>query len=105
MIDLRDEAFLRGDRSGAYARLRSEAPVLRVTADRDEAWLVSRYVDVQTLLRTRQSRVQPLGEDAPGWLDKGPALRRLKANLAQTDDPVHERLRSILQRLFLPRSV
>lgn len=106
MIDVNDEAFLRGDRSEVYARLRHESPAHRITTDDgQELWLVSRHKDVQAIARLAEGRVQPPGLDAPAWISTGPALQRLRANLAQTDAPIHTRLRSLLGPLFVPRQV
>ncbi|MGE4240981.1 cytochrome P450 [Ramlibacter sp.] len=103
MIDLKDPAFLAGDRSAGYADLRARAPVYRVP-DTD-TWLLSRHADVQLVLRKAEGRVQPPGTDAPPWMQPGPGLERMKANLAQTDDPIHARLRSVVGPFFVPRNL
>ncbi|MDL5159706.1 cytochrome P450 [Actinomycetospora termitidis] len=103
MPDLDDPAFLVGDRAEAYRALRDEAPVLRIGASEDEVWLVSRHEDVQAVVRTTSARVQPPGQDAPGWMPEGPARRRLRANLVQTDRPIHTRLRGVVGALFTAR--
>lgn len=100
MPDLDDPEFLTGDRAETYRTLRDEAPVLRID---DDTWLLSRHEDVQAALRTTSSRVQPEGQDAPGWMPEGPARRRLRANLAQTDRPIHTRLRGVVGALFTAR--
>jgi cytochrome P450 len=102
-VDLDDPVFLSGDRSATYRRLRDEAPVFRL-GDGDEAtWGVSRYADVVAIMRDPGGRMQPVGVDAPDWLGDGPALRRLRANMAQTDRPVHTVLRGLIAPLFTAR--
>ncbi|MEJ2867724.1 cytochrome P450 [Actinomycetospora sp. OC33-EN08] len=101
--DLDDPAFLTGDRSAAYRMLRDEAPVLRTGEPGYETWILSRHEDVQAALRTTTARVQPDGQDAPAWMPEGPARRRLRANMVQTDRPVHARLRGVVGPLFTAR--
>ncbi|VTU22903.1 Vitamin D(3) 25-hydroxylase [Variovorax sp. PBS-H4] len=109
MIDfkqLNDPVFLQGDRMPVYRQLREEQPALELLdQERQPFWLVSRHADVQALLRQPEARVQPPGMDTPAWLAPGPAMDRMKANLAQTDAPVHTRLRKLLSPLFMPRRV
>jgi cytochrome P450 len=103
MPDLEDPAFLTGDRSGAYRALRDEAPVLRIGEPGAETWLLSRHEDVQVVLRSTSTRMQPDGQDAPGWMPEGPARRRLRGNMVQTDRPIHTRLRGVVGPLFTAR--
>ena len=106
MIDFNDSAFLSGDRTTAYARLRQQAPVWHMGDDNGAGtWVLSRYADVQAVLRMPTGRVQPAGMDAPPWIAQGPASERLRANLAQTDAPVHTRLRGVIGPFFLPRKM
>lgn len=102
-VDLEDPAFLAGDRSTTYQRLRDDTPVLRLGDGGREDWIVSRHADVQAIMRNPGGRMQPLGIDAPPWLVDGPALRRLRANMAQTDQPVHRQLRGLVAPLFTGR--
>ncbi len=102
-LDLDDPAFLTGDRSAAYRTLRDEAPVLRTGEPGEETWLLSRHEDVQAALRATSARMQPHGQDAPSWMPDGPARRRLRANMVQTDRPVHARLRGVVGPLFTAR--
>ncbi|GAA4836730.1 cytochrome P450 [Actinomycetospora corticicola] len=99
--DLEDPEFLVGDRSAGYRALRDDAPVLAL----GDTWLVSRHADVQAVLRTPTGRMQPPGQDAPAWMRPGPALRRLRANMVQTDRPVHDRLRHVVAPLFTAHHV
>lgn len=103
LVDLDDPAFLSGDRTASYQRLRDESPVMRLGDDSHTTWVVSRYSDVQAIMRTPSGRMQPVGIDAPPWLGDGPALRRLRANMAQTDRPVHSLLRGLVAPMFTGR--
>lgn len=106
LIDFESPAFLTGDRMAAYARLRGEAPVWPITDSQGKpAWVLSRHADAHAVLRAPGSRVQALGEDAPPWLQDGPALDRLRGNISQTDGPLHQRLRGVLGSMFIPRKV
>ncbi len=109
MIDFHDPDFLRGDRTAVYDRLRAEHPVWHMPQDANpqepDTWVVSRHADVEALLRLAGTRVQPAGLDAPAWMAEGPARQRLRANLAQTDAPVHHRMRGVLGPLFIPRRI
>lgn len=109
MLDFNNPEFLSGDRTAAYDRLRTEQPVWQMPAgsypEAPDTWVLSRYVDVQALLRLAETRVQPPGMDVPPWIDEGPTSERLRANLAQSDAPVHTRLRSVLGPMFIPRRI
>lgn len=104
-IDLADPDFLVGDRTAAYTELRRTSPVARIDMGGEIAYLVSRHEDVRNLARRPETRVNPEGITAPPWLDNGPGRDRLRANLAQTDAPIHTRLRGVLAGQFLPRRV
>lgn len=101
--DLHDPAFLVGDRHEAYRLLRDTAPAIPLGDGGGAPWVVSRYVDVQAVLRDTTSRMHPAGVDAPAWMGSGPAARRLRANMVQTDRPVHTRLRGVVGPLFTAR--
>lgn len=95
----------------AYARLRAEAPVVRITfADKKPAWLVTRYADVaaalkdarlaknpfRTLTREEQARNLP-------WIPK--FIRPLMTSMLDQDPPDHTRLRALVLKAFTPRTV
>ena len=97
-----------------YRRLRTEAPVCRVTLpDRQMAWLVTRYDDVVAVLKDERFAKNPfrvLSKEqlaTSPWLVK--LLRPLFMPLAQTmlnlDPPDHTRLRALVQQAFSPRLV
>lgn len=106
MINFNDKEFLCGDRSAAYAQLRQQAPVWHMGSENGTStWVLSRYADVQAVLRMPAGRVQPPGMVSPPWIEEGPARERLRANLAQTDAPVHTRLHSVIGPMFIPRKI
>lgn len=104
-IDLDDPAFLGGDRTAAYTAMTTEAPVARVDMGGQEVFLAFRHADVAAISRLVDARVRPLGELAPAWMGSGPTSERLKANLAQTDAPIHTRLRQVVGPMFIPRRI
>jgi cytochrome P450 len=105
-IDLTDPEFLTGDRTSAYKRLRESGAAIRLAHGPDfDTWVLSRHADAREILRLPRGRVQPVGTDAPAWLEQGPALDRLRANLVQLDDPGHARLRKLVGPMFIPRRV
>jgi cytochrome P450 len=102
-VDFGDPIFLAGDRREIYRRLRDESPAFLVGPAGQQTWIVSRYADVQKVLLDPAGRMHPAGIDAPPWMPEGPARVRLRANLVQTDRPVHTRLRGVLGPLFTVR--
>jgi cytochrome P450 len=95
-----------------YARLRAEAPVYRVTTGRlgkRGAWLITRYADVQSVLKdprfTKNPRSHVLAEGA-GRQPWSPAfLRPLERNMLDLDPPDQTRLRALVHKAFTPRLV
>lgn len=90
-----------------YARLRSEQPVccvkLTVLPRIREAWLVTRYDDVVSVLKDPRfakdrahSRVRP-------WFP--PFVRPLQHNMLDQDEPDHCRLRGAVYKAFTPAMV
>ncbi|TCK21128.1 cytochrome P450 [Pseudonocardia endophytica] len=104
-LDLTDSGFLTGDRHDEYRALRDGGAVLVVGEPDAPTRLITRYDDVQAVLRDTSGRMQEAGQDAPPWMEHGPALRRLRANMVQTDRPVHTRLRGVVAPLFTGRRV
>jgi cytochrome P450 len=95
----------------AYARLRQEAPI--AWSPRWNAWIVSRYADVDVSLRDKENlsnenRQALLFDDmAP---EQREALAKLRHYYAQkdvigSDPPDHTRMRGLVQKAFTPRTV
>ncbi|AKT36884.1 cytochrome P450 family protein [Chondromyces crocatus] len=94
-----------------YARLRAEAPVMRIVfGDKKPAWLLTRYDDVaaalkdprlaknayRTLTPEEQAKAMPW---TPGF------LRPLTTSMLDQDPPDHTRLRTLVHKAFTPRAV
>ncbi|QIY53720.1 cytochrome P450 [Streptomyces sp. RPA4-5] len=84
-----------------FARLRHDAPLARVTMPYGgQAWLVTRYEDVRTVLGDRRfSRAATLGRDVPRLV---PLVQRVSSILT-LDPPDHTRHRRLVSRAFTPR--
>ena len=107
--NLADPRF-KADPHPFYARLRAKVPVYRVRlADRQSAWLVTRYDDVAATLKDQRlakdrSNAAPVGRRRrepwmPGF------VRPLTRNMLDLDEPDHTRLRALVHRAFTPRLV
>jgi cytochrome P450 len=108
-VDIASPAF-KSNPYPFYARLRSEAPVHRVTLpDRQSAWLVSRYDDVAAALkdeRFAKNKLVAMTADQAAkqpWIP--PIFRPLARNMLDLDPPDHTRLRTLVNRAFSPRLV
>ena len=85
-----------------YARLRSEAPVYRITALNRPLWLVTRYDDVLRVLKDERF--------ANDWSPRMPWVllrfaRPLTRGMLNRDPPDHTRLRTLVHKAFTPRLV
>ncbi|MCX5196161.1 cytochrome P450 [Streptomyces sp. NBC_00249] len=92
----------------AYARMRDADPVY--FHEPLNAWLLSRYEDVDLLLRDRRTsadRVGPLLAEAPPELHEEAALlgRFLGDWMIFADAPEHTRLRGLMTRTFSARAI
>ncbi|MEV6971949.1 cytochrome P450 [Kitasatospora sp. NPDC093806] len=85
-----------------YAELR-ERPLIRIRMPYgDDAWLVTRYEDVRTVLADpRFSLAAAMGEDQPRMRP----VARTGAGLFSTEPPEHTRLRALVAREFSARRV
>lgn len=81
--------------------MRHEAPLARVTMPYGgQAWLVTRYEDVRTVLGDRRfSRAATLGRDVPRLV---PLVQQVSSILT-LDPPDHTRHRRLVSRAFTPR--
>jgi len=107
-VDLFDPAF-NANPHPTYRRLRSEAPVCRVPLpDRREAWLITRYDDVLSVLRDQRrfstramlSQTGELPALSPGARN---VMSLFDLFMSSNDPPDHTRLRTLVQRAFTPR--
>ncbi|HKR60004.1 MAG TPA: cytochrome P450 [Pyrinomonadaceae bacterium] len=92
------------------ARLRTSEPVHRTTLpDKTPVWLLTRYEDVNALLRderftkNRRSALTPDQLRTLPWTP--PMFRPLERNMLDLDPPDHTRLRSLVHKAFTPRLV
>jgi cytochrome P450 len=99
----------RQDPVPVYRRLREDCPVHY--ADNYDLWVVSRYDDVNSVIRATDtfssigavtSSVAPLPQAVLDILAEGwwPVTM-----MTQTDDPLHRRLRNLVQKAFTPKRV
>lgn len=93
-VDPYDLTF-QADPYPTYARLREDAPVLRLAEP--DVWLLSRHEDVNAALRNPAEFSSAFGIAFGRSGGVG--------SLIATDDPDHGRLRKILSRQFTPRSI
>ena len=104
-----DPAFV-ADPYPALARLRDEAPV--VYDERTSQWLVSRFADVNALLRDRRlgRRYTHVATDeewgrTPPPADQAAFWDLLDLQLIDMEPPDHTRLRRLVTKAFTPRTV
>src|SRR5437588_4945759 len=95
-----------------YAQLRAEAPVFRVTVHRltsQRAWLITRYSDVQDVLKDARFAKNPRNAMSPEQLKKRPWIpsmfKPLEQNMLDLDSPDHTRLRALVHKAFTPRLI
>ena len=107
-IDITSPAF-KANPHPVFARWRQESPVVRVNlhgpaAGAAEAFLVTRYSDVSTLLKNKSFVKQP---GNAGLKDQRVPrfIRPLMRNMLALDDPDHARLKRLVQAAFNPRRV
>ena len=108
-FDPADRGFI-ADPYPAYARLRADHPLLWNPST--DQWIVSRFHDVNALLRDRRlgrtylhvaSHAQ-LGRDAPPeWQD--PFWRLVQSGMLDREPPDHTRLRRLVSKAFTPATV
>jgi cytochrome P450 len=92
-----------------YARLRTDAPVWRVTlGDRRTAWLVTRYEDVARVLKDdtfAKDKLNAIDQEQRAKTPWVPGfLKPLERNMLDLDDPDHVRLRALVSKAFTPES-
>lgn len=108
-LDPRDADFFNNPYP-VYHRLRDEVPVFKW--DEYGYWCFARHADVASLLRDRRFGRQILhvmSREELGWADTPDHLKPFYAfeqhSLLETEPPVHTRLRGLVNRAFLSRTV
>src|SRR5438445_18526 len=92
------------DRHGTYRAVRDRAPLLELPGPVPTV-LVSRYADIDAVLRDRTVRMLPEGAGAPPWLGSGAAAEMFVGDMLFTDPPEHTRLRRVTSPAFRPRTI
>src|SRR5205807_712107 len=93
-----------------YAQLRAEAPVFPVKLPtKQRAWLITRYSDVQDVLKDARFAKNPRNAMSPEQLKKRPWIpsmfKPLEQNMLDLDSPDHTRLRALVHKAFTPRLI
>lgn len=107
-VDLWSQDF-RADPYSAYAVLRADSPVHRLTGPMGfEAWLVTRYEDARAALA--DPRLAKDMAHAPEWMrDQGIVSAEgegpIGINMLSTDPPDHARLRKLVTKAFTRRRI
>ncbi|WP_434391270.1 cytochrome P450 family protein [Melittangium boletus] len=92
-----------------YARLRQEAPVVRLEDPhfKHPVWVVSRYKDAVELLRDPRftKNVDKLPETSLHRQRRNDAMAAINQHMLMADPPDHTRLRTLVSKAFTPRRV
>lgn len=92
------------DRHGVYRRLRDDAP-LHEFLSTPPTVVLTRYADVEAVLRNRDVLMSPPDFTSPEWLGDGAAARMYAAQMVLMDHPEHTRLRKVTTPAFRPKNV
>ncbi|MEM7134187.1 MAG: cytochrome P450 [Chloroflexota bacterium] len=95
-----------------YADMRAECPLYgRLLADGSTTiWFVTRYADVEAILRDHQTFVKDLRstmteEELASYPEQPPQIRLLANHMVNMDPPNHTRLRSLVNKVFTSQRV
>lgn len=110
-VDITDAQF-KANPFPFYAQLRAEEPVFPVTLPRplkQRGWLITRYDDVQAVLKDARFVKNPRVAMSPEQLKKRPwlppMLKSLDQNMLDLDGSDHARLRALIHKAFTPRLI
>lgn len=104
-----DLAFI-ADPYPVYAQMRAETPIWY--HEPSDHWLVSRFADVNTLLRDRRfgrtyhhvaSHAEMGRPEEPDW--HGPFWHLIRSGILDMEPPDHTRVRALVSKAFTPRMV
>jgi len=103
-------AEFKADPFSFFAHLRASDPVYRTAlSDKTSVWLITRYDDVNALLRdgrfTKNRRSALTKEQLRKLPWTPPMFRPLERNMLDLDPPDHTRLRSLVHQAFTPSLV
>lgn len=102
-FDPTDPGFL-ADPLAFYQVLRDRDPV-HYTPVSNGIWLLTRYEDIQHVVRQSSGRVQVPGHDRSLVFGDGPARRIYRNLMALSDPPKHTRLRKLTQPSMRPNAL
>lgn len=102
--DLTSTAFM-ADRHPTYRLLQDEHPHFRTTINGEQCIVLTRYADVDEMLRNPQATVQPEPGKFPERIGDGNAARFYKESMPNIDPPDHTRIRRMVTPAFNPQTV
>lgn len=102
--DLSSDAF-HEHRYAAYRTLRDHFPFLHTEIDGEPCVVVTRYADVDALLRHPDIVTQPAAGAYSSRIGDGAAARGYKQSIVTSDDPYHTRVRRVVTPAFGPRAL
>jgi cytochrome P450 len=112
LVDLTTQEFRRNP-SPLFAQLRAAQPLTRFTMPGNAtAWIVTRYVDAQDILKDTTHFAKDMRKVAPSAFvenifqgEGGESLRLLSQHMLASDPPDHTRLRKLVSKAFTLRIV
>jgi cytochrome P450 len=103
-IKLDDPLFLK-NRRASYKTLRETLPFAETELNGEKTVVLTRYRDLDAILRDKRATVQPAQGQFPAYIGKGPAARFYRSSLPSIDAPDHTTLRRIVSPTFSPQFV
>ncbi|NHU47963.1 cytochrome P450 [Rhodococcus sp. A14] len=103
-LDTADPAF-RADRFRTYREIRESSPVTRTLVNGQPSWLLTRYRDVERILKDPTCVVEPVPGQIPPHVGDGPAAHFYRLSLPNMSPPHHTRLRKLAGPAFAPRAI
>jgi cytochrome P450 len=103
-IDLNDPVFLKNRRE-SYQDLRANNPFAETELNGEKSLVLTRFRDIDAVLRNRSAQVQPGPGEYPAHIGDGPAALFYRLSLPSMDGAEHARLRRLLTPPFSPQSV
>ncbi|CUJ88245.1 cytochrome P450 [Achromobacter xylosoxidans] len=102
--DLKSADFL-ADRYPTYRRLQKDFPLFDIEINGESCKVLTRYRDVDEVLRNPLATVQQVPGEFPERIGKGAASRFYRESLPNIDAPDHTRIRRIVTPAFNPKTV
>lgn len=104
VIDLNGPEIVK-DRRKSYRALRTNTPIAVTELDGEKVVVLTRYRDVDAVLRDPRAIIQPAVGAFPSGKGTGAAADFYRLSLPEIDAPIHTKLRRILSAAFAPQSV